>query len=353
MKESHKTPRRTFLKASTLATLALAGCKNKTKKFPFIEPTHTVFLKNEEPPTEDISQYIDNTLGNGFSFHFTDLEPNGIEFNNIKKIGDSYQATDAIGYSFNTEFSGKNTTFTITNLTWNEKGTSITLTDGTNTFTSAQDISDDTTFSGLEHTLNPANSKTVNASYYNGTVQEDAYFRIDAVNSDSNILLRKTEKIRTPDAKIPEFSIHTKMRYATSHDIEIKNIRRQKPFTSTNTPEVDGLEKDFIFDFSSQPLEARLEETPGFGLSFPQEFFNQTFLENGKEYIIRYIGVDTRKIPSNREWNVFYPINLLFTEILEDPLEITIEKNVPININLNGEGYEITLTGFKETKRNL
>ena len=345
--------RRSFLKAvgtaGLVTLLSNAGCKKKRHRRNFFEPMHTVFLENEVESWEDASQYIDNTLENGFAFDFTDITPNGLEFKDIRKTGDEYHALDAQGFTFDSEFNGQTKTFTINSLKWNERGVALSLKENSSTFDSCFDPEDDVRFTGLEHILNSeTREKRVNANHYNGEIQNDAYFRIDASITNDAIILRRIEKIRIPDAKFQPVVT----RYATSYDILIKNQYRQNPVTKSPlfVPGNNALGESFVFDFSSNPLEMRLEKV-GQGISYKS--FNRQFQDTGKSYMVRYFGIDTRKVFSNLEWNKFYPLNAIFTEILEAPQEIVLERNMPQSINLNGEDYKITLKGFIETERNF
>ena len=227
-------------------------------------------------------------------------------------------------------------------------------------FTSVPHGERDLYFSGLEHVINnKTKEKTVYANLYNKDIQEDAYFRVEALSSDKELILKRIEKIRISDSesvlltrKTPYFHF-IQLREQTSLDIDVKNEERTQSLEGYQTLGSDnGLEGEFLFKFS-QPLEARLEDLPGKGLLLLPDLFNTSFEQGGRTYLIRHIAFDSRKIPSNLKWNLFYPINSVFTEIIELPKEtpdgISLRAGDSKRININNKEYTITLKDIIDT----
>lgn len=221
-------------------------------------------------------------------------------------------------------------------------------------FTSVPYGEGDLHFLGLEYAINnETKEKREYVNSYNGEIQNDAYFRAEALSSEKELILKKIEKIRIPNSDIVTLTGKTpyfhfiQLRESTSLDIEIKNEERKESLESYQTSGSEkGLEGEFLFQFSP-PLEARLEDLPGKKILFLPDVMNTSFEQDGRKYLIRHIAFDSRKIPSNLRWNLFYPINSIFTEILEVPKEfpegVLLSVGDSKRININNKEYIITL----------
>ncbi|MDO8508104.1 MAG: hypothetical protein Q7S27_00300 [Nanoarchaeota archaeon] len=348
----NKYSRRQILKAILGASLA-QGCNNGNRAV--VGPLDFISLPKENLFWEDL-EVIHNDLENDFSFNFTTISQNGLKFKGLVKSGEEYLALEAKGFQFEVELDQNVKNYTIEELKWRKDGFSLSLREGDNHFVSCFDSGKDLHFSGLEHTLNLATrEKKINANYYNGSIQEDAYFRIDASLEKDGIILRKADKTRVSDSspgnnlliKEPYFHF-VQLRSPTSFEIENKIKERNKPIPEVKDSIGIGLEENFSFEFFPS-LEARLENLPGQGLLFLPDLINTQFEQNGVEYLIRYFALDTRKIPSNNSERIFYPANTVFTELIEAPKRIFLSENNPQLFDIEGARYTLTLKGEEES----
>ncbi len=380
----------------------------------------------ENPRWQDISDFTDGSLENGFNFDFGEY----VESGNFVEINNREYSLDSIGAVI--QHRGKQ--FTITNLNRKENGISIDLIEGNDflafnsigdsqrinldereyTITlgriessegfpqvslivngniinleegkahlgdlslclnlreyqstgrielflshhhlsSRPDLGDDTEFSALEKTLILSESHDMpreqyHENKYNNQTQSNSYFRLDAIQGALGtiepIRFRRIEKIR-----VNTQGISTPSRFATSHDVEIKERDRQQAQREIPQEFFDqSLENSFILDFSEDPIETRTggleNQVPGLRITYPQEMFSYRILtqtpEGEKEFLIRYIGVDTSLTPTSRG-DIFYPRNAIFTEILENPIEVIFQPNIPQLIEASDGEYILTL----------
>lgn len=221
-------------------------------------------------------------------------------------------------------------------------------------FSSRTDLGDDTQLSGLEHILKLSANNQIRGrkeeNKYNGQQQDNAYFRLDTIpgkiNSGEPIKIRRIEKIRvfiegitTPKRPVTTLDVMNKEREINQKPIELP----EELFDQT-------LENSFSFDFDP-PIKTRTggleNQVPGLGITYPQEMFSYRFsvqTEGGeREFLIRYIGIDTSIIPSSRK-NIFYPKNAIFTEILEDPQEISLEQGESHIVEASDGVYRLTFS---------
>ncbi len=203
-------------------------------------------------------------------------------------------------------------------------------------------------FSGLEVLVFP-NNKIIEENQYNHKRQEDSYVRMD-FSSDRGLTLRKVEKINIPDAPI-DFFLHWNNRSRSANEYELEKKHNDK--TAKISPLDLGFQ-DFEKDFSLlfvPPLEARIEAI-AHEMSFLPQLFNASFEANGKNYLIRYVALDPRKPTikvqkqSSLPWNIYYSFSTLYTEILENPLELILEQEQTKELTIDGETYLITHKGF-------
>ena len=345
----YSSQRRKFLTQSvaSLAGLAILGCKKGRKSRRTEKGFDIVFLKDYRPDERDLSKFIDNTLENGFSFDFTSIDKNGLVFSQIENDGDKWYARDAQGYNILTDFEGIEKTWTIKAVQGDNRGMSMELTDGVNTLETAIDSPDDALFSGFEKSMNSEEVVNENMTRFNDLVQLDAYVRILGSVSKDQVVLKSIDKIRTPD------NLGFEIPWSFPRSFEVSKIRglQENVGNSRSFVTERGLKDDFSFDFSSQPLEARLDEygskdKPGIKTIFPAEFFDRSFTINGDDFMFRYVGVDTRQIDYSLSSGKQFPKDACFFEIIENPLPIDLEPNFPTEVSYLGNIYTIKLNEF-------
>ncbi len=231
-------------------------------------------------------------------------------------------------------------------------------------FRSCTDSGDDTWFTGLEHIIEGSDhlTKKINANDYNGNIQEDAYFRIDARQDREKkvFILSAADKIRIPDADpltypsipflYPPLSFHSlPLSYSIKNDIEIRVEDKKKKIIYQTSEENNDLERRFLFSFSP-PLETRIE-IPKREMSVLQDFFNREFENAGKRYMFRYAAFDATKIPKTSQpssLGIFYPpMNGFLAEILEEPEELILSEGETKSVNFQGETYRISSKPFE------
>ncbi len=214
---------------------------------------------------------------------------------------------------------------------------------GKGRFTSCPDAAD-LHFSGLENVLIVSHdgelAEEEHLNTYDGEQQADAFFRVDGAISQ-DVFLKKIEKIR-----VSQEGEGIARRPVTSYHLALKKEDRKKDIFEVSPDFFNQtLEGGFFFDFSDVPLEMRIEKhVLGLGVTFPPGMFSYSFEEpeTGKKFILRYMGIDTGKVPSGRE-GLFYPRNVLFTEVLEEPEVTLFEHNVSQMIQASDGDYHVTL----------
>ena len=225
---------------------------------------------------------------------------------------------------------------------------------GRHYFQSCNDSGFDKQFIGLEHIIEVEGNnrrKLINANYYNRKVQEDAYFRIGAVYDVNNgiILLNAADKIRVADAEPKNFASLPSV-YPRREEIELREKDKGREIIH-HVSKARGLENNFLFVFNP-PLEARIDTADyNRGIRFVPEFFNIIFGDE-KNYMMRYVAFDARKIPKTSQPSVlgrwYSPVKGLLTEILEEPEELMLNLGEEKIVNIKGEDYIIRLKKLQQ-----